>query len=69
MNAQHKRNLTVSEKTLSQLYLKQGFYQQLLKKKVTLSETVDMLIKFQDGLVEIDKNSFKRDFKLEEKPQ
>ena len=63
MNGQHKKNLTVSEKTLSSLYLKQGLFQQLLKKKVTLSDTVDYLILFHNERIS------QGEFKLEEKPQ
>ena len=44
MNVLGKRNLTVSERTLSLLYLFQGVFQQRLKKKVTLAETVDILM-------------------------
>ncbi len=61
MNGQHKKNLTVSERTLSQLYLMQGHFQQRYERKVTLSETVDFLLRHYDTDTE--------NFKLEEKPQ
>ena len=66
MNGQHKKNLTVSEQTLSHLYEIQGLCQEKMKRKVTLSESVQIMI------FEFIRHNYPekfQEFQLEEKPQ